>query len=85
MKHLSEGKRRILCETRIDALIGFVPQNDTMNLVQAVGLWLAVVRSPEGSWTEVVFPGRKEGIQGAPYGYFAGPTRTIPPLCLSCF
>lgn len=57
MKRLSEGKSWTFCEIRPDAIIGFVPQNNAMNLAQAIGLWLAMVKSFEGVGTEVVFPG----------------------------
>lgn len=57
MERLSEGKRWTFCEIRPDAIIGFVPQNNAMNLAQAIGLWLAMVKSFEGVGAEVVFPG----------------------------
>lgn len=53
----------MLRETRTDALIGFVLQNNTMNLAPALGLWLAMISIPEGSRTEVVFPGDKKAYK----------------------
>ena len=63
MKLLSERKRWTFCEIRPDAIIGFVPQNNRMNLAQAIGLWLAMVRSFEGEGTEVVFPGNDKAFK----------------------
>ncbi|KAL6719724.1 hypothetical protein ACLMJK_001645 [Lecanora helva] len=54
---LSEGKRWKFCEIRPDAIIGFVPQNNAMNLAQAIGLFLALYVSFEGKGVEVPFPG----------------------------
>lgn len=63
MMQLSEGKRWSFCEIRPDAIIGFVPQNNAMNLAQAIGLWLAMVKSLEGTGTEVVFPGDEKAYK----------------------
>ncbi|KAL9124223.1 MAG: hypothetical protein Q9175_008249 [Cornicularia normoerica] len=63
VKLLSEGKRWEFCEIRPDAFIGFVPQNNAMNLVQAIGLWLAMVRSFEELGTEVVFSGDEKAYK----------------------
>lgn len=63
MKQLSEGKRWTFCEIRPDAIIGFVPQNNAMNLAQAIGLWLAMVKSLEGIGTEVSFPGNPKAYK----------------------
>ena len=49
MKRLSEGKRWKFSEIRPDAIIGFVPQNNAMNIAQALGLFLAMYKSIEGS------------------------------------
>lgn len=63
VKELSQGKRWTFCEIRPDAIIGFVPQNNAMNLAQAIGLWLAMVRSLEGIGTEVIFPGGEKAYK----------------------
>lgn len=63
IKQLSEGKRWTFCEIRPDAIIGFVPQNNAMNLAQAIGLWLAMVRSFEGIGREVNFPGNEKAYK----------------------
>ena len=59
MKRLSEGKRWKFCEIRPDAIVGFVPQNNAMNIAQALGLFLAMYKSIEGSGAEVPFPGNE--------------------------
>ena len=63
IKQLSEGKRWTFCEIRPDAIIGFVPQKNAMNLAQAIGLWLAMVTSFEGIGTEVNFPGNEKAYK----------------------
>ncbi|KAF6241297.1 hypothetical protein HO173_000007 [Letharia columbiana] len=63
IKQLSEDKKWTFCEIRPDAIIGFVPQNNAMNLAHAIGLWLAMVRSLEGTGTEVVFPGDEKAFK----------------------
>ena len=57
MVEMSEGKSWKFCEIRPDAIIGFVPQNNAMNLAQAIGLFLAMYLSFEGKGAEVPFPG----------------------------
>ena len=57
MVKLSEGKRWTFCEIRPDAIIGFVPQNNAMNLAQCIGLFVAMYLSFEGKGAEVPFPG----------------------------
>ena len=57
MKRLSEGKKWKYCEIRPDAIVGFVPQNNAMNIAQALGLFLSMYKSVEGSGAEVPFPG----------------------------
>ena len=59
MKRLSEGKRWKFCEVRPDAIVGFVPQNNAMNIAQALGLFLAMYKSVEGSGSEVPFVGNE--------------------------
>lgn len=59
MKKLSKGKRWKFCEIRPDAIVGFVPQNNAMNIAQALGLFLAMYKSIEGSGSEVPFPGNE--------------------------
>ena len=59
MKRFSEGKRWKFCEISPDAIVGFVPQNNAMNIAQALGLFLAMYKSVEGSGSEVPFPGNE--------------------------
>lgn len=63
MEQLSQGKRWTFCEIRPDVIIGFVPHKNAMNLAQAIGLWLAMVKSVEGRGTEVVFPGDEKAYK----------------------
>ena len=44
------------CETRPGAIIGFVPDNNAMNLVQGLALFLAMYRDVERKGAEVTFP-----------------------------
>jgi hypothetical protein len=60
LKKLSQGKSWSFVEIRPDAIVGFVPQNNTMNLAQALGLWLSMWRSIEGEGSEVPFPGNEQ-------------------------
>lgn len=60
MKRASEGKRFAFCEIRPDAIVGFVPQNNAMNIAQALGLFLSLYRDVEGEGSAVPFPGSKE-------------------------
>ena len=63
MKRLSEGKRWKFCETRPDAIVGFVPQNNAMNIAQALGLFLAMYKKVEGSGAEVPFLGSEAAFK----------------------
>ena len=54
---LSASKPWSFCEIRPDAIIGFAPNNNFMNLAQGLGLFLAMYRSFEGEGAEVPFPG----------------------------
>ena len=57
MKRASEGKYWTYCEIRPDAIVGFVPQNNAMNIAQATGLFLSLWRDVQGEGSEVPFPG----------------------------
>ncbi|KAI9799136.1 MAG: hypothetical protein M1833_004176 [Piccolia ochrophora] len=60
LERLSEGKKWEFTEIRPDAIInqiGFVPNNNAMNLAQGLGLFLAMYRSIEGAGSAVPFPG----------------------------
>lgn len=60
MKRASAGKSWTFCEIRPDAIVGFVPQNNAMNIAQAVGLFLSLWREVEGEGSEVRFPAGKD-------------------------
>ena len=57
MTRASAGKSWTFCEIRPDAIVGFVPQNNAMNIAQALGLFLSLWREVEGQGSEVRFPG----------------------------
>ncbi|KAK4540893.1 hypothetical protein LTR36_008835 [Oleoguttula mirabilis] len=57
MKRASAGKPWTFCEIRPDAIVGFVPQNNAMNIAQAVGLFLSMWKAVEGEGSAVPFPG----------------------------
>merc|ERR1712014_172913 len=60
LKRASENKPWTFCEIRPDAIVGFVPQNNAMNIAQALGLFLSLWRDIEGEGSEVRFPGSSE-------------------------
>ncbi|KAK4556486.1 hypothetical protein LTR86_006630 [Recurvomyces mirabilis] len=60
MKRASEAKPWTFCEIRPDAIVGFVPQNNAMNIAQALGLFLSLWRAVEGEGSEVRFPGNND-------------------------
>lgn len=47
-------------EIRPDAVVGFVPNGNAMNIAQNLGLWLSLVRDVEGPGAEVGFPGSEK-------------------------
>ncbi|KAI9807972.1 MAG: hypothetical protein M1825_005279 [Sarcosagium campestre] len=60
LEDLSKGKPWTFTEIRPDAIIGFVPNNNAMNLAQCLGLFLALYRSVEGQDATVPYPGGDE-------------------------
>lgn len=60
MTRASANKPWKFCEVRPDAIIGFVPQNNAMNIAQALGLFLSLWREVEGEGSEVRFPGNND-------------------------
>ena len=71
----SEGKSWTFCEIRPDAIVGFVPQNNAMNIAQALALFLSLWKEVElqggdnvtgdkatGTAKEVPFPGGREAF-----------------------
>ena len=57
MARASAGKPWKFCEIRPDAIVGFVPQNNAMNIAQALGLFLSLWKEVEGQGSQVRFPG----------------------------
>ena len=57
LKNASTGKDWKFCEIRPDAIVGFVPNNNAMNIAQGVGIFLALYRHINGEGAEVPFPG----------------------------
>lgn len=60
MTRASAGKPWTFCEIRPDAIVGFVPQNNAMNVAQALGLFLSLWKEVEGQGSEVRFPGNND-------------------------
>ncbi|TKA77660.1 hypothetical protein B0A55_04614 [Friedmanniomyces simplex] len=60
MLRASAHKPWTFCEIRPDAIVGFVPQNNAMNIAQALGLFLSLWRAVEGEGSTVGFPGSVE-------------------------
>lgn len=63
MTRASAGKPWTFCEIRPDAIVGFVPQNNAMNIAQAVALFLSLWKEVEKQGDEVrevPFPGSRE-------------------------
>jgi len=63
MKRASANKPWTFCEIRPDAIVGFVPQNNAMNIAQALGLFLSLWKETElqdSAPRSVPFPGSME-------------------------
>ncbi len=58
---LSQGKKWTFTEIRPDAIIGFVPGSNAMNLAQGIGLYLTLYAAVHGKGAEVPFPGSEKG------------------------
>nr|OQO17783.1 hypothetical protein B0A51_15483 [Rachicladosporium sp. CCFEE 5018] len=52
----SQGKAWSFCEIRPDVIVGFVPNNNAMNMAQSLALYFSLYRELEGERSEVVFP-----------------------------
>ena len=61
---LSKGKSWQWSDIRPDAVIGFVPNGNAMDLVGSLAIWLSMYRWSAGRDAEVVFPGN-EVVWGA--------------------
>jgi hypothetical protein len=60
MQKASTNKAWKFCEIRPDAIVGFVPNNNAMNIAQGVGIFLALYKEVSGEGAEVPFPGSQE-------------------------
>ncbi|TKA73904.1 hypothetical protein B0A49_05021 [Cryomyces minteri] len=60
MTQAAQGKNWTFCEIRPDAIIGFVPQGNAMNMAQGLGLFLSLYAAVEGRGATVAFPGNEE-------------------------
>ena len=56
---LSKGKFWQWSDIRPDAVIGFVPNGNAMDLVGGLAIWLSLYRWSTGEGAEVVFPGNE--------------------------
>jgi nucleoside-diphosphate-sugar epimerase len=56
---LSKGKSWQWTDIRPDAVIGFVPNGNAMDLVGGLSIWLSMYRWSTGEGAEVVFPGNE--------------------------
>ena len=54
---LSQGKTWAWTDIRPDAVIGFVPNGNAMDLAGGLAIWLSLYRWAKGEGAEVVFPG----------------------------
>lgn len=52
----SQGKAWTFCEIRPDVIVGFVAQNNSMNMAQGLALFFSLYREVEGEGAEVCFP-----------------------------
>jgi nucleoside-diphosphate-sugar epimerase len=60
MTRAAAGKSWTFCEIRPDVIVGAVPQNNAMNMGQALGLFLSLWKDVEGEGSEVRFPGGEQ-------------------------
>ncbi|GKT50067.1 short chain dehydrogenase sol3 [Colletotrichum spaethianum] len=57
LEKLSEGKSWTFSEIRPDAIIGFAPTSNAMNLAKGIGIYLTIHRAVHGDGASVPFPG----------------------------
>jgi hypothetical protein len=61
LQQLSAGKTWTFTDIRPDAIIGFAPGSNAMNLARGIGLYLALQRKVHGPGAKVPFPGSARG------------------------
>ncbi|KAL7273518.1 hypothetical protein RUND412_003613 [Rhizina undulata] len=60
LKRASEGKSWKWCEVRPDVIVGFVPNNNAMNVAQPLALFLSLYHSVYGPGARIPFPGTEK-------------------------
>lgn len=60
---MSKGARWTFTEIRPDAMIGFVPGTNVMNIAQGLGLYLTLYREVHGPGAKVPYPGAEHGYR----------------------
>ncbi|KAK1985273.1 hypothetical protein LZ30DRAFT_810358 [Colletotrichum cereale] len=63
LEELSRGKPWTFSEIRPDAIVGFAPTANAMNMARGIGLYLAVHRAVHGAGAVVPFPGTERGYR----------------------
>ncbi|EFQ34347.1 hypothetical protein CGRA01v4_13791 [Colletotrichum graminicola] len=63
LDRLSRGKRWTFSEVRPDAIVGFAPTANAMNMAKGIGLYLAIHRTVRGAGAVVAFPGTERGYR----------------------
>ncbi|KAJ9216562.1 hypothetical protein DTO166G4_1778 [Paecilomyces variotii] len=63
LKELSQGKKWTFSEIRPDAIVGFVPGRNVMNVVQGVAFYLTLQREVNGPGATVPFPGTEKSYR----------------------
>ncbi|KAK1996655.1 hypothetical protein LX36DRAFT_637642 [Colletotrichum falcatum] len=63
LERLSRGKPWTFSEVRPDAIVGFAPTANAMNMARGIGIYLAVHRAVRGAGAVVAFPGTERGYR----------------------
>ena len=63
MREMCKGKKWQWADIRPDAIIGFVPNNNAMNLSQPLAVFLSLYREVHGQGAEVSFPGSEASFK----------------------
>ncbi|GKT65446.1 sirQ protein [Colletotrichum tofieldiae] len=61
LKKLSQGKPWTFSEIRPDAIVGFAPTANAMNMAKGIGIYLTIHRAVHGDGAGVPFPGPEHG------------------------
>jgi hypothetical protein len=60
LDNISKGKNWKWTEVRPDAIIGFVPNNNAMNLASSIAVYMSLYRHIYGEGAEIPFPGTEK-------------------------